>query len=180
MAFATFDFPTITSLASGIAAIIAVATILLKGGRILQKVDSLEERFKGFEKKLDDLMFKMIPQAPHTTASASPISLTKIGRDISDRMNASEIFAKYEQRLVALVDQAKVDLEFDIQEASRKVANDELPKLLTEDEMKAAKYEAYDRGLSLQEIWNVFGVLLRDAVFKKRGIPVPVQVFKEQ
>ena len=53
-----------------------------------------------------------------------------------------------------------------------KLAKGEMVKLLNDEELSLVKQEAYDRGLIVEDIMSVLGVLLRDHVLSKKGYPI--------
>jgi len=96
------------------------------------------------------------------------ISITPVGKQISTKLNADAILAKYIDKLCAMVDDAAPKNAYDVQTASMMVAKEKMMNLLNADEINAVKGEAYARGLLAEDIIAIFGVLLRDEVLGRK------------
>jgi hypothetical protein len=53
-----------------------------------------------------------------------------------------------------------------------KLAKEKLLTFLDSQELATVKQEAYNRGLTVEDIMSVFGVLLRDHILKEKGYAV--------
>ncbi|MCL2459097.1 MAG: hypothetical protein FWF31_09715, partial [Desulfobulbus sp.] len=123
------------------------------------------------ETKLD-LIYTNTLGAKNPVASMSPISLTSVGIEIKDKLDADSILGKYISRLQSDIEERGVDNAYDIQMAAMEIAKSRLLSMLTGEEQAAVKQEAYNRGLLAEDIMSVYGVLLRDHILKSKGIPV--------
>ncbi len=61
---------------------------------------------------------------------------------------------------------------YDVQAASMEVTKNKMIGLLNADEINAVKAVAYSKGLLADDIMGIFGVMLRDVILKKKGLPV--------
>ena len=52
------------------------------------------------------------------------------------------------------------------------VAKEKLLPLLNESELNAIKDEAFARGLLVEDVMSIFGVLLRNSVLHQKNIPI--------
>lgn len=132
---------------------------------------AMSERITRIETKLD-LIYTNTLGAKNPVASMSPISLTSVGIEIKDKLNADSILEKYISRLQSDIEERGVDNAYDIQMAAMEIAKSRLLSMLTGEEQAAVKQEAYNRGLLAEDIMSVYGVLLRDHILKSKGIPV--------
>lgn len=122
-----------------------------------------------------NLNFTMInqftnPNAP--TKSQSPISLTPVGLKISENIGATNIFEKHKEKLLNAVDSKCPKTAYDIQFVSFEVAKNDMINFLDEQDLLVVKNEAYNRGILVEDVMGVFGVLLRNEILKIKGIPL--------
>ena len=136
----------------------------------IDKVDSLSDRLIELKVKVDLIYQNTNPN--RTVAAASPISLTASGHEIATKIKADEILVKYLNQLLALVELAHPQTAYDIQVASMATAKEKMLALLNADEINAVKSMAYSKGLLAEDVLSIFGVLLRDEILKKKGVPV--------
>ena len=104
-------------------------------------------------------------------ASSSPMTLTKSGKEIARRLNAKELADKYVSDIQIPDDASKLQ----IQEACLTFAHLNLMDVIDKNELEVIEGEIYEAGGSKWDIMIVYGVLFRDAVFKSRGIEIPVR-----
>jgi phosphopantetheinyl transferase (holo-ACP synthase) len=102
----------------------------------------------------------------------SPITLSDKGKLVAEEIEAEKIFAAHSNELIKKVEEEMPAnaLAYDIQEAAFKVAQSELPKLITKKEMAIIKDSAFNRGDNILMMWPIFGVILRDKILKDKGI----------
>lgn len=161
--------------------------ILLISFRIVYKIGSWKEMFKNHKDRIDnvekisdtvkelktkiDLIYQYTnPNSP--TKAASPVNLTPIGVDIVNKINASDIFKTHAIKLISLVEGKKPINAYDIQQLSFEVAKKEFINLLNEEQLKIVKEEAYNRGILVEDVLSVFGVLLRNKILENKNIPI--------
>jgi hypothetical protein len=104
--------------------------------------------------------------------SHSPISLTAFGETLAQRIKADTIMNKHESELVKAVEINSPRSAYDIQVQSMHVAKQELINILNESDLNVIKDEAYNNGLLVEDIFSIFGVLLRNKILKLKGIPI--------
>ena len=118
-----------------------------------------------------DLIYQFVnPNA--TTRAASPISLTPVGERVVSDIGALEIFKNHALNLTSMVEAKNPKNAYDIQQISFDVAKRQLIELLKESELKTIKEAAYKRGLLVEDIVSVFGVLLRNKILEDMKIPI--------
>ncbi len=105
-------------------------------------------------------------------AAQSPISITPVGKEISTKINAQQILDKYVSVLSDMVEATCPKNAYDVQAASMEVTKNKMIGLLNADEINAVKAVAYSKGLLADDIMGIFGVMLRDVILKKKGLPV--------
>lgn len=153
----------------------------------LYKIGSWKEIFKQHSDKIvkiQDLSDKLIALAvkvdliyentnPRKTVEArSPIALTASGKEIAANLEAEKLLKKYIRKLEAAGDFKDVNDAYDIQSSAMKIAKEKMITFLDEDELALVKKEAYSRGIILEDVMAVFGVLLRNHVLEEKKIPV--------
>lgn len=137
-------------------------------GRI-DKVEKLGDLIVEIKTKVD-LIYQSSPNA--LFRSQSPISLTDLGREIAQHIGAESILNKYASKLVTHVEDKNPKNAYDIQKCAFHVARNEMKDLLNEEELNKIKNEAFSRGLPLEEIFSLFGILIRNRVLANKGIPI--------
>lgn len=138
-----------------------------------KRIESSEqntERLIKVETKID-LIYQNTMRTP-IIQSHSPMSLTKVGNDIIVSIGASQLFEKYKEKLSKIVNADTSKNAYDIQMLSMKVARESMVNLLNADELILVKDEAFQRGVLLEDIMSVFGILLRDSILAERGLPI--------
>lgn len=136
----------------------------------ITKIEGLAEKVIVMGTKVD-LIYQIV-NPNRAVAATSPISLTDIGRAIAEKIGANTILEKYVSKLVAEVELEKPKNAYDIQMVSMKVAKEKMINLLNEEELLAVKQEAYNRGIIVEDVMTVFGVLLRNHVLNQKGLPI--------
>ncbi|AEP08919.1 hypothetical protein [Micavibrio aeruginosavorus] len=143
-------------------------TFIEHQGRI-DKVEKISDLIVEIKTKVD-LIYQNNPNALYR--AQSPISLTDLGRELATKVNADSIIEKYSSKLVKHVDDKGPKNAYDIQKCAFTVARNELKDLLSDVELTAVKQEAFNRGLPVEEIYTLFGILLRNKILKDKGIPI--------
>ncbi len=161
--------------------------ILVVTGILLFKVGKWSEKFLTHEKKIDkveSLSEKVIELKtkveliyqntnPNRLIEArSPISLTSKGRELSDTIRANEILNKHLVPLEERVNSENPKNAYDIQMSSLKVAKEQLISMLDEEDLNLIKDTAYQNGLIVDDLMGIFGVLLRNHILNKKGLPI--------
>lgn len=107
----------------------------------------------------------LLPQSP--VASSSPLQLTDLGKEISEEISAKK-WAENES--TTLLDDAKGKDQFGIQSMAFGYAKEFEP---SEELLARMRTCAFQHGLELEGVRRVLGVVLRDCIFKKRGLLPP-------
>ncbi len=158
--------------------LVAIGIIVYKVGKWSVQFGQFDEKVKEVGNNKDrlirletkvDLIYQNTLRDPLVMAH-SPISLTKTGKDVASKIEAQKIFDKYYSDLKNKIEEEKPKNAYDIQEASMKVARESMENLLNEEELTAVK--AFARGLLVEDIMSIFGILLRDKVLEEKKIPI--------
>lgn len=162
----------------GLSVLVVFATYRLGG--LMQKFTHQDDKIKGLstlsekvikiETKIDLIYQNTNRNSP--IMSHSPISLTTIGLEISADIKAESILEKYAPRLISEVEKENPKNAYDIQMASMSVAKNSMIKLLNEAELISVKQEAYNKGIIVEDVMSVFGVLLRNKILTIKGLPI--------
>jgi len=135
------------------------------------KIEGLAEKVLLMGQKVD-LIYENTLGSKRTTASLSPINLTDVGQKIVEKIKANAILERCIPQLEKEVEKEKPNSAYDIQMVSMKVAKGKMLTCLIETELAAVEQEAYERGLLVEDIMSVFGVLLRNHILSKKGISI--------
>jgi hypothetical protein len=148
--------------------------------KVETKVDSSEKHIDKLQGRVD-LIYQYINTKSPIKAQ-SPTSLTEVGNEIVKNISANEILEKYKEKLCKEVEknnpQNAYDIQkqsqnaYDIQKQSFYIVRNKMKELLSEEELLKVKNEAYNRGLLIDDIISVFGILLRDLILKEKQIPI--------
>lgn len=134
------------------------------------KIEGLAEKVVVMGTKVD-LIYQIVnPNRP--VAAMSPISLTDKGKQIAENIKANTVLQKYVAKLSPEIDAENPKNAYDIQIAAMKIAKEKMLTLLNEEELTMIKQEAYNRGLLVEDVMSVFGVLLRNHVLNQKGMPI--------
>jgi uncharacterized protein YajQ (UPF0234 family) len=154
---------------------------------VLYKLGKWTEKFKAHDCKIDeagknterlirletkmDLVYMNTAKNP-LVQSHSPISLTKLGEDVSSNIKAAEILKNHYVQLKKIMEHAQPKTAYDIQEQAMRIARESLDDLLNEDELVTVKDEAFKHGVPLEDVLVVIGILLRNEYLREKGIPI--------
>ncbi len=105
--------------------------------------------------------------------SKSPLAISEAGYKMIEEISAHAIFARIAKDLDILVDKENLTTAYDVQEACLLIITKNLDSLITADELKRIKDLAYNHSLSMQSIYSMFSLLLRDRTLKRKSIAVP-------
>jgi len=136
----------------------------------IDKLDELAEKFVSLSAKVDLIYQNTNPNT--TVRSASPLAVTAIGKEIMTKINADKVFSKYCDILVEEVEKNLPNNAYDIQQISLKVTRNTMLNILNAEELISIKNEAFNRGILIEDVMNLFGVILRDEILKRKQIPL--------
>lgn len=136
----------------------------------IEKIENMNHILISTQTKVDLIYQFVNPNA--TTRAASPIGLTPVGERVVSDIGALEIFKNHALNLTSTVKAKNPKNAYDIQQISFDVAKRQLIELLKESELKTIKEAAYKRGLLVEDILSVFGVLLRNKILEDMKIPI--------
>ena len=131
-------------------------------GGLSEKVNGMSDRINQIWGHLNNLS---------SVRSNSPISLTPLGEEISDKINAKQLAEKYFKNVVPDSNSRKLNA-FQIQTISMDFAKSRLIPLLSREEKNLVEIEAFQRGMILHGVLEVIGVHLRDIWLKSEGIDI--------
>jgi hypothetical protein len=138
----------------------------------IKKIEGLAEKVLLMGQKVDLIYDNTLGPGRRPLASLSPINLTKVGFEIVEKIKANDILIRCLPMLEKEVEKEKPNSAYDIQMVSLKIAKEKMITCLNETELTAVKQEAFDRGLLVEDIMSVFGVLLRNHVLSQKGISI--------
>ncbi|XXG30986.1 MAG: hypothetical protein WJ306_13325 [Ferrovum myxofaciens] len=131
---------------------------------------NLYEKVVEMKSKVDLIYTNTLKNPP--TMAHSPISLTEVGRDGNSNIGLDSILRREYDLLSDLVNKKLPKNAYDIQVESMRVADEQFQKILTESELIKAKDFAFEKGLRLEDLSSILGVLLRNEILKKKGVPI--------
>lgn len=136
----------------------------------LSKIDDISDRLIKVETKIELIYQHTNKNSP--IMSNSPISLTKVGKEISKNIDADEILKKYLDKLENDDELLKCNSAYDIQNISMNIAKYKLIKYLNEEELLKIKNQAYAYGILDEDVMSIFGILLRNYILKKKNMSI--------
>lgn len=115
-----------------------------------------------------DLVFQQLTPSS-TIKSDSPVRLTATGEKISLALDAPKILEMHGEKLIHLIAANAPQNAYDMQQACFAVVERSLTGMLSDDTLNAAKNEAFQHGIPLDNVLAVVAVLLRDRLIKEKG-----------
>lgn len=137
----------------------------------ITKIEGLADKVLLMGQKVD-LIYENTLGARRAVASLRPINLTPVGIEIVERIKAKAILARCLSQLGKEVEKENPNSAYDIQMVAMKIAKEKMLTCLNETELAAVKQEAFERGLLIEDIMSVFGVLLRNHILSQKGISI--------
>ena len=145
----------LTGIAILITLIVALINFAVKFTRLESKVENIDDRLKTVENDVSSIKFQL------AVVSGSPLRLSKRGQDIIDKINGNEKINKIKEEIIKEVKELSYSRKpFDIQNASFKAIENNLEKILSDDD----KEVLFNIGADDKQIVNALGLLLRDKV----------------
>lgn len=138
--------------------------------RRVEKIEGLSEKVIELKTKID-LIYQYTNPHP-MVKSMSPISLTELGKKVAEEIKANQIFSKYVSKLVQEAESKKPTNAYDIQQVSLEVSKNFLTTLFTDEELNIVKQQAFKRGVLVEDIMIIFGIILRNHILQEKGIPI--------
>lgn len=164
-----------------IAILICTFWVLFKIGRWSHIFQSHEEKISRVENLADkvleirvkvDLIYQYSLGPKGLTAPQSPIGLTEKGKEVVEKIKANAILERCLPQLIKEVAVENPNNAYDIQTVAMRVAKEKMLGCLNEAELTTVKEEAYIRGILVEDIMSVFGVLLRNHILEQKGISI--------
>lgn len=167
--------------------VFVLMALLVATGYGLLKIGGWTERFLHLNQKIDgalsmektvirleqltELIYNNTLKTP-LVKSFSPIVLTHTGLEASEMIGFKILLNREFLKLSNLVEEKSPQNAYDIQVASMRVASEHFTSVLNATELLKAKEYAYAKGLRFEDLSSVLGVLLRNEIFKSKGIAV--------
>jgi hypothetical protein len=167
--------------------VFVLMALLVATGYGLLKIGGRAERFAHLNQKIDgalsmektvirleqltELIYNNTLKTP-LVKSFSPILLTRVGMEASESIGFELLLKREFSKLANLVEEMSPKNAYDIQVASMRVSSEQFLKVLNVTELLSAKEYAYSKGLRLEDLSSVLGVLLRNEILKNKGISV--------
>lgn len=167
--------------------VFVLMALLVATGYGLLKIGGWTERFFHLNQKIDgalsmektvirleqltELIYNNTLKTP-LVKSFSPIVLTHTGLEASGIIGFKILLNREFLKLSNLVEEKSPQNAYDIQVASMRVASEHFINVLNATELLKAKEYAYSKGLRFEDLSSVLGVLLRNEIFKSKGIAV--------
>ena len=106
------------------------------------------------------------------TKKRSPITLTELGKEISESNNIDAMIDSNWNKIKSLLNGLKTKNPYDIQQYCVEETFIEPKKFFTDNDIDKLKVIAYKSGLPLLSVTRLAGVLIRDRYFEENGIDV--------
>ena len=135
----------------------------------LEKIISIGGKIDSIENKLDLIFDWVTPK--RVAKEQSPLNLTSFGNKIKKEIKGDLIVEKYKSKISVMFDKNNSENNpYDIQQKSRRIAEDELPKLLSKKDLETIKGTAFNEGIPVFQVYKVLGLLIRDFILEKKVI----------
>ena len=135
-------------------------------GTVGETLTEIKESISKIEDRIVDIFEKI---GPSTTGTNSPISLTDLGRTVSGELDAAD-WAKVKS--TELLPQLRGKSPYEIQDFCFEYVKhgqfDPSPDLY-----QRAQNSAYQHGLTIDQVFRVFAIELRDIILGKLELDVP-------
>lgn len=156
--------------------------MLVATGYDLLKIGGWVERFAHLNQKIDGAlsMKKTVIRLEQLTeliyhntlknpvvGSRSPICLTPIGEESRERIGLDAVLQREFAKLSRWVQEKSPQNAYDIQVQSIRIATDHFISILNDEEVARAKSFAYAKGIRLEDLASVLGVMLCNEILKK-------------
>lgn len=160
--------------------LVAIGYVLVKVGQWKEKFDHHKDRIGNLEALSDkivvistkiDLIYSYV-NPNSMVRSHSPISLTAVGIETAKTLHAEDMLSRYYTRLRDQIELNRPQNAYDIQKFAMQVAKENMINMINANEINAIKDAAYNKGVLLEDIFLIFGVLLRDKILNEKGISV--------
>ena len=136
---------------------------------VVESIEKIEQYIGEIQKDIKQIFHRLPAMA---TAAGSPITLTDLGRSISDKLNADQwAMGKFREILNEVSDSIGMGTPYEIQKRCFEFA--QLDANYTSEMIGFMKNDAYQRGIDLNEVKKVFGVELRDTVLRHLNMTAP-------
>lgn len=136
-------------------------------------LEYLKEAVQRLEKHIETILQRLPrPVNPTTIGGQSPLQLTELGKEIAASIEAERIA---ERHLSSLAETYRSMNQYEIQEACFDYAATQImPDLKAHDsaQAKALELYAFNNGKPLDELLQIIGIVLRNKVCEKLGIPI--------
>ncbi len=134
----------------------------------LSDVKSDINSIRGDIKDLSDKVINFMTNGSRSVRETkSPIQLndfgTEINNAINDAINSDELVKKY----APSIDVSSDENAYQIQQNCFSYTRDVLPKQISDEERNSLETIAYEKGVSMDSIFGVLGVVFRDAKLKE-------------
>lgn len=167
MAWWEIMFSAIGGLTAIAAAGIAIGALVYKHGKWVGAVNSDRDSFKAFmqdvSKKLDKIFERLPP--PPTVVPGSPLQLTEFGTEISGKLGAKDWALK---QAMALSDKVEGKEPYEVDDLCGEHVQVQFD---LEGELHALiRSGAYENGITVSSVQEVFVIELREALFDLMGV----------
>ncbi len=141
--------------------------VLMAGGLFVWRLAVAHKTLSQVVENQKMLMVKVF-NAGFVTAE-SPLEITPEGVKVANEINIDETINNHWEKIKKIIDKSKAKSLYDIQEKSASVAFD-LKNILTDAELTIIQNFAYKQGISHINVFSIFGIKIRDRVFKERNL----------
>ena len=132
-------------------------------GILVEKVNNIQQDVEEIQNTLQEII------GPKFAEAKSPTSLNQRGDIVAKKLNAEAFMEKYISKIQ--IDEKAT--AYAIQQECFRFASDDLPNLITKDEMQLIEETAFTEGAKKETIFRVvLGIVLRDKVLNTRSIPI--------
>lgn len=149
------------SITVAVTVIIAALTLTFRGGEWYGKVNSDRDTFKEFMKEIREKIDQILANLPKTPITpGSPLRLNELGEKVSEQTAASEWAIEQSEDLY------EQTAGFDAMQIQEHAFSHAKSFEYPEEILSKMRASAFENGLKLDQIKDVLGIELRDALLR--------------
>lgn len=147
--------------------LLTIGTIVYRTGEwqgtLGYSIKIFRQKLQSLEKKVDKVYEWLAERGMQSTlGTSSPLDLNDLGKEIADTLQLETLADQYLENVKESLDEKKG--AYEIQQHCLRYAAQELPVLLREqspDRYQQMTEMAYQKGIPVEAVWGIVGVLMR-------------------
>ena len=138
----------------------------------LTKIEDKIELLPELKVKIGLIYSNTLAEDKRFTQASSPVSITKAGKEVSDKLKIEEILNRIYPSVKLKVKVDETYNAYDIQKLIFDYFSHSIEEVLTAEELNKFKREAYEKGTIVEDLYKIMAVLYRDKILKEMDKPI--------